>query len=249
VTITQPGQSASLTFIGTTGEYLNLMVDAAYQTTVSVTVYYPSGALFSSFTVPGNYMMKYPFFRAMQTSGFYTVTLTPANGGTGTYVLSLSTAQLGTTSLNGESVPFTITRIGEDARVSFIAGAGQLINVGLARSSGSLSADMALITQYDTTLYNVSLSAGSGQDMDTPPLPMNGFYTIRINPWPFVYSSFSTFTVTVSTPLTGVLALDGPSQTVTVTRLGQDARLTFSANAGQLVNIGVGGAGASADVT
>ena len=80
-------------------------------------------------------------------------------------------------------------------------------------------------------VYRVIVGVGGALYMAT--LPMTGTYTIV-----FVAQYAGNVTLTLSEEVTGTIAVGGPSVTVSVPRIGQRARITFSATAGQRVSVG-----------
>ena len=245
VTISVPGQEALLTFDGTAGQLLSLGLEAASTSYVSVTLDQPDGTRWLDDSTSFNQRMDIDL-SALPANGLYTVTFSPRYSGTGVYTLTLSAAQTGTLVVDGATVTYTVARLGQDVRLTFEASAGQLVNVGVGGASGSASAGVTLLRPDGSTLSTFTVSAGGQADIDTAALTAGGTYTLRVNPTASSVNGTGTYSVTASTPLVSGLAVDGSSQVVTVTRLGQDARLPFDGTAGQLLDLGVDGAGARA---
>ena len=113
--------------------------------------------------------------------------------------------------------------------------------MGVGGSNGSAGAAVEVVQPDGQTLDSVNLTSGGQVDLDLPAIESGGTYGVRVDASTTSQAGTGTYSVTVSTPLTGELELDGASLVKTVGKLGQDVRLTFEGSAGQLVNLGLQG--------
>ncbi len=108
-------------------------------------------------------------------------------------------------------------------------------------TAGTMSgADITIYSPQRTTILNATYVA-NGVFVDAVPLPATGTYTIMFTPR-FSYTGNLTFTLHDSTELdAGSIATNGTAKTITTTIPGQNARATFSGDAGQRVSLAVSG--------
>jgi hypothetical protein len=161
---------------------------------------------------------------------------TPQSTYTGNMTLTLYNQAdvTGTISIDGSTVAPTLTVPGQRARYTFGGTAGQLLNLGVSGVSITNS-NVSILKPDGTTLALATIGTGGGS-VDPAALPVTGTYTVVVDPWN-VYTG--SMTLTLSSALAGSITLDGASVSVSLTRVGQTGRYTFSGTAGQQVNIGV----------
>ena len=143
----------------------------------------------------------------------------------------------GIITIDGPSLPITLNRPGQDARLTFEGTVGQRLDLGVSDVSfdaGIGTLEVSILAPDGTTLVSRFVTSG-GRGIHTDPLPDTGTYTIVVDP---DEASIVSLTLTLSQPLTGALTIDGPSVPVTL-RPGQRAQLTFEGTAGQHVSLGV----------
>jgi len=158
----------------------------------------------------------------------------PQYGYTGNMTLTLSAEVAGSIALDGPSVAVSIPRVGQRARVTFNGTGGQ--RVGLGMSGVTISGSNVSIYNPDgTTLVSPTFVGTTGGEFDAA-LPSTGTYAILVDP-----SSFYTgnMTLTLSQDLTGSMTIGGAAVTASITRIGQNARLTFAGTSGQQVTVRV----------
>jgi subtilisin-like proprotein convertase family protein len=151
--------------------------------------------------------------------------------------LTLSSALTGSITLDGASVPLTISRVGQNARYTFSGTSGQWVSLGLT-SVTMAYVNVTLLKPDGTTLTGTSVGTAGGGLEPPSTLPTTGTYTIVIDP-----SGTYTGNVTLKlmSYLTGTLNLDGTATTSTIATVGQNALYTFSGTAGQWVSLGITG--------
>lgn len=101
-------------------------------------------------------------------------------------------------------------------------------------SNGTSTTDVYLYKPNGSLLTPLMVGTLGG-DMDPPPLPTAGTYTIVVDP----RINTGSATLTLSQDLVGAITVDGPSVTTTITRAGQNARYTFNGAVSQRVGLGL----------
>jgi YD repeat-containing protein len=242
----RPGQEARLTFEGTVRQRTSLGVtEVSFGTgnNALISILKPNETALVSTTIGtnGGDLDTDP----LPEIGTYTIVVDPVGSffdpvpTTASLTLILSEPVSGAIIIDGSSVPITLDRPGQDARVTFEGTAGQRTSLGISEVSFDsesvvFSGEVSIRRPNGTTLASTPIFA-VGSDIDTEPLPDTGTYTIVVNPDERIVR----LTLTLSEPVTGTLAIDGPSVSVTLNRPGQDAWLTFEGTAGQRVRLGV----------
>jgi YD repeat-containing protein len=237
VNITRPGQRARLTFAGTAGQRLTLGFPGA-SAFDAITVTKPDGTTFATF--PGNTDLSI-VMPPLPTTGTYGILVDPRYADTRTMTLTLSEEVSGSIVVDGSALPLTLGRVGQVARVTFSATAGQRLN--LAVTNANLTTALTIL-KPDGTMW-VSTSVSNGSVVDTAPAPTTGTYTIVIDPGATVTGSL---TLTLSAEIGGSITMGGSPVSVSITRVGQKARLLYSGTATQRVSLRITGVTGSADV-
>jgi|CXWL01.1.fsa_nt_gi YD repeat-containing protein len=138
--------------------------------------------------------------------------------------------------VNGATVVASIPTANKNGLMVFDGVAGQRINIGF--SSVTIGQFNVMGYRPDgiaVTLQPTSIST-SGGGIEWPILPMTGTYTILLDP---VGNYTGNATVTVSTELAGSITPGGAAVPVSIARVGQNARYTFSGTTGQTVSLGM----------
>lgn len=233
-TLTVPGQRARYTFSGTAGQWVNLGLSSVSITSSTVSMLKPDGTTLVSGTIGTSGGSLDPT-TALPTTGTYTLVVDPGSTYTGSMTLTLSSALSGAITLDGASVPISLTRIGQTARYTFSGTSGQWVSLGLTSVTIS-SVTVTLLKPDGTTLASTSVGTTGGGLEPPSTLPTTGTYTLVVDP-----SGVSTgnITLTLMSYLTGTLNLDGTATTSTIATVGQNALYTFSGTAGQWVSLGI----------
>jgi YD repeat-containing protein len=231
VNITRPGQRARLTFAGTAGQRLTLGFPGASMFD-AITVTKPDGTTFA--TSPGNTDLSI-VMPPLPTTGTYGILVDPRYADTRNMTLTLSEEVSGSLVVDGSALPLTLARVGQVARVTFSATAGQRLN--LAVTNANLSAALTILKPDGTTLVPPT-TVSNGNGIDTQ-VPTTGIYTIVIDPGATVTGSL---TLTLSAEIVGSITIGGSPVSVSVTRPGQKARLLFSGTTGQRISLTATGA-------
>ncbi|MCC6140171.1 MAG: RHS repeat protein [Nitrospira sp.] len=234
VSIARVGQNARYTFSGTAGQTVSLGMTAVTVTGSDVKILKPDGSILV--TKPMNTANDAIDTQVLPTSGTYAVLVDPQSIFTGNMTITLYNQAdvTGMIAIDGSTVAPTLTVPGQRARYTFSGTAGQVLNLGVSGVSITNS-NISILKPDGTNLALVTIGTGGGS-VDPAALPVTGTYTVVVDPWT-VYTGSAT--LTLSSAFTGSITLGGASVPVSLTRVGQTARYTFSGTAGQQVNIGV----------
>jgi hypothetical protein len=116
----------------------------------------------------------------LPTTGTYTVYVDPDGNATGSITLLLSSEVTGTITVNGSSVPVTISRIGQRARLTFSGTAAQQVTVRL--TSNSMGSVTVSLLRPDGTQLTATTSSAASFNLATQTLPTTGTYTVLVDP-------------------------------------------------------------------
>lgn len=234
LSIVRPAQRAPLTFSGRVGQRLSLGFTAAGFAS-SVTVLNPDGS-----TLLAPVSVGYPTagldLPVLPATGMYTILVDPNQAATGSTTITLSEEMSGAIAVGGAAVPLSITRPAQRARLTFSGMAGQRLDLGLTGST--LAAGTASILDPDGTLLaSVGFGTTNGA-LDTPPLPVAGTYTVLIDP---ISTYVGDITLTLSQEVARTIKPGKTAVSISLTRAGQRARLTFNGTANQRVSVNLTG--------
>jgi subtilase family protein/fervidolysin-like protein len=180
--------------------------------------------------------------------GLYTGSYTPATSGALTLSLTATAAGKTTTKTvtgvisqavpivpGGPAVTVTTQAADENARLTFDGQAGQRVSLKL--SAVTISASYVSILNADATPVggNAYVSIFGGF-LDTRTLPATGRYTILVDPQGAATGSMTLNLYDVPTDLAGSVT-PGASFPAAIGTPGQNARLTFTGQAGQRVSL------------
>jgi YD repeat-containing protein len=241
VSLTEPGQNAQLNFAGTTGQQMSLGISAVTlggpRIGIEVTFLNPLGTAVADpklVAVPGDSLNV-----QLPMDGMYTIVVDPTDATTASLTLTLSEPVTDTLIFGGPSIPLTLSRPGQNARLTFAGAAGQQVNLGVSAvslGSPNLGVVTATILNPDGTTAVTSKSFGPPSESLNAQLSVNGTYTVVVDPRAAPTASL---TLTLSEPVSDTLVIGGPSVPLTLSRPGQNARLTFTGAAGQRVSLRV----------
>jgi YD repeat-containing protein len=134
----------------------------------------------------------------------------------------------------GGSKTVTIATANKVAMVLFDGNAGQRVSLKL--TAVTISSSYVYIYKPDGSIFGSISVNTSGGFIDTQTLPVDGTYTILVDP-----SSTNTGSMTLNlygvADVTGTITAGGAAVTVTTTIPGQNAQLTFAGTAGQRMSI------------
>ena len=245
VNLATAGKTALVLFDGAANGYYSLQFGSFTTSPTSATVSYAvlkpdnttlvSGSLSMS-SVPTIHLPKVP------TSGTYTLKLTPSGLATLNTNVRLDTNA--TIVVDGAAVPVVQSMPNQSTRFIFAATAGQRIGAGATGTTltPTTVSNLPLNVQRPdgSNLTSVTCSkASSGNTAANCGVQfvanVTGTYTLTVDSQSSSYASTS---VQLSSPATGTLSAD-VGQAVTLTRVGQGAARTFSANSGDSLALDV----------
>lgn len=245
VSITAPGQIALMTFTGTAGQLVSTTSTSSTWTSCqfggqySLTILKPDGSTLAgsgnacgSTTVLEHYTLP--------VSGTYSVMLDPYGAYTGSATLRVWTFTDVATPITADatSVQVSITVPGQNARLTFTGAAGQAVSVLVP--SGTIPGNcfdyaywLSILKPDGSSLVD-AYSCFATTFLDQRTLPVSGTYTLVINPQG-VHTGDATVRLFTVVDETGPITADGIGRPVSITTPGQNARLTFTGAAGQVV--------------
>jgi hypothetical protein len=229
------GQNARYTFSGTTGQTVSLQLSGVTVESGYLSILKPDGGILGTPTSFGSQGAVIDT-QVLPTGGTYAVLIDPGHIDLGHVTLALynSSDISGTIMINEAPVTSTLTVPGQRARYTFNGTAGQWVNLGLT-SVTTASSVVSMLNPDGTTLVSTTVGPSGGSLDPTTILPVTGTYTITVDPVGYYTGSMA---LTLTSPLTGTIALDGQPAPLNFTKPGSTARYTFSGAAGQWVNLG-----------
>ncbi len=242
VTTTVPGQGAKITFSGTAGEGVSLVLSESTIKSGSVRVLTPEGSEVSesnvsfgtSTTMDGTHQSF-----ALPKTGTYTIHITALGEETGSVKLTAYKAPEVTGSI-------TPTTSGASQSVSLLIP-GQKAKYAVSCSAGEeLSVKISEFTGFSKRVYVEWFNPG-GTDIKEKEFTSNGFMeaitcattgTYHLVVYPYGLNTGS-LKATVYSAVTGSItpSSGGESKTVTTNGPGQNAKITFSGKSGEEVSI------------
>jgi hypothetical protein len=236
VATTVPGQNAYVTFDGIAGHRVALKLSGVTVTAGSVTVLHQDGSVLApqrAFAKTGSFIDPIDL---VQTET-YKVVLDPKSKYTGSVTvtaydvppdtsaaLTLGTPAVGTVSGPGQRAKFTFSGT-KDQRIS--------LNVESSDVIGSIS----LLKPVDLSTVASTNVSPAGGFLDTVVLPVDGTYTVVIDPTGDQTGAVTFVAYNVPADQTQAITAGGPLVTATTTVPGQNAKLTFTATAGQKISV------------
>jgi hypothetical protein len=170
------GQNAKVTFPGTQGQRVNLIVsNSTYSSTPNVTITGPN--------YPGTGLSMNPPSTLPQ-SGIYTIYVQTTNGSTGSVTLTLYVVPAdvtGSVTINGAAFPVAITGFGQNAEITFSGTANQSVTVQLTGDT-ICQVLVKLLPPGSTIPLQATFSCGGNFNLPSQILPSTGTYTILVDP-------------------------------------------------------------------
>ena len=238
MTLSRVGQRGWMNFSGTAGQKVSLGLNSSTISTSSdLWVYNPDG---STLTGTGTLNLgggNNNFHMTLPATGTYTIMVDPDATSTGSVTLTLSSeVNAGTIVVDGASVTMTLSRVGQRGWMNFSGTAGQKVSLGLNSSTISTSSDLWINNPDGSTLTGTgTLNLGCCNNNFHMTLPATGTYMIMIDP---DAASTGSVTLTLSSEVNGgTLTINGSSIPITISRVGQRARLTFTGTASQQATV------------
>ncbi|KJK00270.1 hypothetical protein UB44_10630, partial [Burkholderiaceae bacterium 26] len=144
----------------------------------------------------------------------------------------------GTLTVDGPSLAISQVA-GATGRYSFTGTAGQTLGLGLdtlvTTPNGGYASVRVMAPDNVTTLVSCSDVGSAGNSCNLPVLPSSGTYTVVVTPGSV--NTALTGNLTLSNDAAATLTPNAPVTTFVASRVGQNARYTFSAMAGQNLSL------------
>lgn len=238
-TITTPGQNAALTFNGLTGHRVALHVDGVTISQSMLTLKNPDGSTLSgptAFATAGAFVDP----KVLPADGVYTVFLNPKLLGTGNITVHAydvpadttatvptdGTPTTGVTTVPGQANRFTFSGL-TNGRVSLSVTATDFVG-----TVSILKPDSSVLTSRAVTP-----AAPAGAFIDAQKLPVDGTYTVLVDPGAAATGSLTFSLYTVSPDTTAPITAGGSAVTVTSAQPGQNNYLTFTGTLNQRISV------------
>lgn len=233
LTLAAAGQNGRVTFTGTAGQRVSLLLSDVTISSSTVSILKPDGSVLitaANMTTSGWFFDN----QTLPVAGTYTVLIDPKIAATGNVTLALydtSTAFSGTIVIGGPQVTVTIDTPGVNGQLSFTGTAGQIVTL---EWWGTMSFNTSPhIVKPDGT----ELTSNFGFEANGFRLPVTGTYTIPIDPFSSDTGETTFVLYEIPQPVTATIQADGPPVTVTIPTASQMANITFTGTAGQKVSL------------
>ena len=237
-TMSPVGKIALIVFDGTAGQQVSIGINSGQPVETDTWVFHPNGTQLG--WIYSDFLGRDLHIESLPVTGTYTIRIAPRGTYTGAKPITLSQDLIvGPIVVGGASVPVNIARPGQRARLTFAGTAGQRLTLGFL---GASAFDALTVTKPDGTTFATS-PGNTDLSIVMPPLPTTGTYGILVDPR---YADTRNMTLTLSEEVGGSLVVDGSALPLTLARVGQVARVTFSATANQRLNLAVTNANLSA---
>ena len=228
---------ALLVFDGTAGQRIALQATNSTISSSTVRVTKPDGSnLLNPTSLSGNWFVD---ALTLPVTGTYTIVVDPNSTFTGTMNFTLYGVPAditGTITAGGPAFTVTTTTPGQNATLTFNGTAGDRISLDLTNVTISSSSVTVKKPDGTTLLSNTNVGTG-GVFFDATTLPMTGAYSIFIDPKITATGSITLALYNIPADATGTIVIGGPPVVVTIATPGQNARLTFTGTAGQIIDV------------
>ena len=235
VTNTVPGQNGYLTFTGTAGQKISVLVSNVNGIDPGeLDVLKPNGTslLSAPITVTSSGAWLQPT-APLAVSGQYKILLDPQLTGVGSADVNLYVvpADLSGTITPGTPLSIATTAPGQNAKYSFNATIGQRLSLNLTGVTIQ-SVRVTLQRPDGTTLATKTVDTSGGFIDVTAPLTVGGSYKVFVDPQSSYFGGITLGLYVVPADGTGTIAA-GVAKTFITTVPGQNAKWTFTGTSGQ----------------
>ena len=248
VVLATPGQNGLLTFNGTQGQQVSVLVQymsaGGFPSWWDMRLLRPDGTIHSTISAGSSATYGFMDVQTLPATGVYTVAVDPRAMLTGTVAVRLFTVTHVPTAISADGDPITvsISTPGQNGRLPFSGVQGQLVSASMTWRSAGVFAnwwDLRILKPDGTQL--TSIAAGNPATVgfiDAIALPTTGTYTLVIDPRDVLTGTVDARLYTV-VHLPTPIAADGAAVAVPITTPGQNGRLPFSGVQGQLVSASI----------
>jgi YD repeat-containing protein len=236
-----PGQNAYFTFNGTTGQNLTLVLSQLALTptsvnSASVSVNNPDGSFYTSGTC---YTSSSPGcslgLGSLPQTGTYTVTVNPDGQAMMGVAVSAPPDVTGTLTLNNPTA-VNLTSLGQEAELTFVATANEAVVLAVSSITTTPANTSVIFYVYNSSgalVTQTSLTADGTLNIGTL---VAGTYSVVVVPNNAAMGSMS---VELEPPQTIAVPTDGSSTNIATSSPGENAYVTFQANAGDSINVAI----------
>ncbi len=195
----------------------------------AVFVYQPNGTTIAAVQLYSGSDTKIDL-GALPASGTYTVVIIPEGANTGQVALRLVSGASDTLVV-GDPAKTLGLAAAQNGRYSFTGNAGDLLSLGVtALTTTPVNGTVYFNVYKPDGSFLGYFSAYGPANWQLPQLPTTGTYTLSAQP---PGTAAASFTLLLSSAITGTLASDGTPTHYATTRVGQSGRYSFSGTAGQ----------------
>jgi len=241
------GQNAKYTFSGTANDRVFLRISSVSMTGGSpnwttVAIKKPDGTNLVSTTVTTSGQID---TTTLPVTGTYTVLGDPLNTSAGSMTLQLYNVPAditGTITPGGSPVTVTTTTPGQNASYTFSGSASQRVSLNITSVSftGNSWVTVYIKKPDGSSLFSTTVDSGGGF-IDTKTLPVNGTYSVFVDPVNFNSGSLTLTLYDVPADASNSTTVNGSGVTVSTTVPGQNAEVTFSGTSSQQVTVRITG--------
>jgi hypothetical protein len=233
VTTTVPGQNGYLTFTGTAGQKVSVLVsNVSGVDPAELNLLKPDGtpAIPAPITVTssGAWLQT----TTLPVAGVYKILLDPQQGNVGSADVNLFTVppDLSGTITPGTPLTVTTTAPGQNAKYTFTGVLNQRMSLNLTGVTIT-SVKVSILKPDNTTLATKTVGT-SGGFIEPVTLPVGGTYKVVVDPQSSYYGSVTVGLYVVPADATGTMSA-GVAKTFTTSVPGQNAKWTFTATLNQ----------------
>lgn len=264
----QPNQSALLTFNGVSGQRVSLLADqvSPFSGAGAMSLVSPSGVTLATAPIQsqGGAGVTFGFMepQTLSASGAYSIIINPTDTSPVTMNITLYDVPadiIGNIPSNGSAYPLSFTP-GQNARPTFSGVVGQKVSLLASQAVTTIFlTDLAIIKPDGSNLITDSLGNPESVFIEPVILPVNGVYTILVDPKFNKTRETILNLYDVPPDVSGTLTVQAPTppptlSPVTIPTPGQAANLTFSVSGSQQVtihirNLAIGGFNAPSTLT
>jgi hypothetical protein len=245
VTASTPDENPRLAFEGSAGQRVSLALSGVTMGTSSccgakVSINGPDG---SKLVAPTYFGTNGGFVDAvtLPRTGTYTILVDPQGTTTGSATLTLHDVPADATAPiepDGPAASAQTSVPGQNAAFTFAGSSGE--RVSLKVGPLCCSARVSLVAPDGTTLGTPTVVSTYGGFIEPVALTQSGTYRVVVDLQGAATGSSTVTLYEVPPDLTGGIVPGGPAATVQTSAPGQNARLTFTGSAGQVVSLSTG---------
>jgi Bacterial pre-peptidase C-terminal domain len=232
VSIPAAGQVARLSFSGSEGDRVSLDISGVTIPNAQVKINKPDGSQLASVTVSSS--EAFLDTKTLPVTGTYKVVVDPTGADTGDITLQLYDVPADASGPIAVETPLasSLAVPGRNASYTFNGTAGNRVAVDV--SANSFDSVKVGVKKPDGTylISPVTITLADGF-LDTKMLPVSGTYKVTVDPVGNTTGSVTLTRYNVPADATGSVTVDGSSQSISTSVPGQNATLTFSADAAQ----------------